>query len=648
MREVETGQSERHLLRWLAGLAIALVVVHVAMFILWGEGTSQLVLPWFVPMVHSFMALAALCIAFLAIGRYSVLREPASLWIGIGFNSFAVFALFYVLSWPGLLPDQQQGLISSQLNTVSWFWHLQFSMLAGFLLLALLLPWPRGRGRRGDLVAWALSGLLLAAVVGWLSIVFEQRLPPLTAGISFSALNIGWTSAILIAMLAGTALAARRYRRTGDTLFGYVAMTELILAFAVLTVIIGGQFYDVWWYWQRALWVGGFSVMLFGLLSEYVRLYRMELHFAEVAEAQAAQLSATIESMADLVVVADSSGRIVNANQAAKTALGLSNEGDSSKQPMDVAGLIELRRMDGQPIPPEEDPFRVALQGQTVLNREARLHTADGRNVQVSINVSPVQNQAGETCMAVAVLRDVTELKRLERIREEFLTTAAHELKTPVTSIKGYAQLMHKWAPEGHEPREKQAIEMIIIQADRISRRVQEMLEVVRSRSAPPELHRRLFDLGGLAAELLQRLEAIGNPQPVVLQREGAVPVLADRERMEEVLTSLLNNAIKYSPRGAKVEIRVWREGERAMVSVRDHGHGIARERQPHIFEPFYEAIPPGEPGYQGVVALSLHLSKIIVERHQGRIWFESEEGKGTTFYVSLPAAESNDGQGGT
>jgi signal transduction histidine kinase len=154
------------------------------------------------------------------------------------------------------------------------------------------------------------------------------------------------------------------------------------------------------------------------------------------------------------------------------------------------------------------------------------------------------------------------------------------------------------------------------------------------------------FDLGDLASEVVPRMQALTKIHRLVLRREASVPVEADRERIEEVLVSLLDNAIKYSPQGGEVEVRVWAQEGEAVVSVKDHGVGISRERQPHIFEPFYEAVPSGAPGYRGVVALSLYLSKLAVERHKGRIWFESEAGKGSTFYFSLPLAEKSGDDG--
>jgi signal transduction histidine kinase len=102
---------------------------------------------------------------------------------------------------------------------------------------------------------------------------------------------------------------------------------------------------------------------------------------------------------------------------------------------------------------------------------------------------------------------------------------------------------------------------------------------------------------------------------------------------------SLVDNAIKFSPQGGEITVRVWPRAGEGLVSVKDYGMGIAKERQPHVFEPFYEYVPYGTPGYRGTVTLSLYLAKLTVERHKGRIWFESESGKGSTFTFALPLA---------
>jgi signal transduction histidine kinase len=120
----------------------------------------------------------------------------------------------------------------------------------------------------------------------------------------------------------------------------------------------------------------------------------------------------------------------------------------------------------------------------------------------------------------------------------------------------------------------------------------------------------------------------------------GSITVAGDRQRMGDVVAHLLENAIRYSPPGGSIEVELRSDGREAMVQVRDEGPGIPVERQPHVFEPLYEPLPPGAPGYTGVVGLGLHLSWQIIEAHGGRIWLESQPGEGTTFCFSVPLGE--------
>lgn len=245
----------------------------------------------------------------------------------------------------------------------------------------------------------------------------------------------------------------------------------------------------------------------------------------------------------------------------------------------------------------------------------------------------------------LVVAEVVTEIRRLEQVRDEFLAAAAHELRTPVTAIRGYVQLLRGRAPGDQEPHRSQAMAMIEAQCNRLSRRVGEIQEVVRLRTAPFELRGKQYDLGELAAHALQRVQATTQLHRLLLKRERPVLVRARGDRIAAVLEALLDNAIKYSPEGGDVEVRLWTEAGEAIVAVTDRGVGIAPERQPHIFEPFYEPVPSGAPGYRSEIVLGLYLSRLWVERYGGHIWLESAEGKGSTFYFSLPAAEEGAGE---
>ncbi|MHB1159633.1 MAG: ATP-binding protein [Chloroflexota bacterium] len=654
MSRIERCRSNDPLLRWLVGTAVGLAVLHGVLALIWGRGQVIAALPWYSPMMNSLVALAGLSIAFLSFGRYRVLREPAPFWIGVAFAGFAVFAVFYVLSLPGLLPGER-GLIAHQLNTASWFWHLQFSAPAVFLLASVLVSWPRGGAAGERWWLWlVVAGVAVSVLTGWLLVALESSLPLLVAEGAWTPLNAGWDSVLLLAFAAGTVLAARRYLRTGDLLFGYLAFTQLFLAFAMLTVVVGLKFYDQWWYWQRVLWVAGFTVMLFGLLSEYVGLYRRErdrtreLELLQMeAEGERNRLRTLIDTApVGIAFYLAPDGRVELLNRTAEAILGTPPTARMSVS--DQAAFYLVSRPSGEPFPPEELPVSRSLRGESCVGVDLLIRQPSGRELYLLVNSSPIRDAEGQIVGAVATLQDITRVKEQERLRDEFLATASHELKTPVTSIKGYVQLMQHWAPGGHEPREGKAFEVINVQADRITRRVQEMLEVARLRAAPPQLHRVRFDLGELASQVVAQMQATTEIHRLLFQREAAAPVDADRERIEDVLVALLDNALRYSPGGGEIVVRVWTRDGDAVVSVRDQGVGIPLERQAHIFEPFYEPVPPGAPGYRSVAPLSLYLSKLAIERHGGRIWFESEEGKGSTFYFAMPLArEGGDGERG-
>ncbi|MBI4317940.1 MAG: sensor histidine kinase [Chloroflexi bacterium] len=223
------------------------------------------------------------------------------------------------------------------------------------------------------------------------------------------------------------------------------------------------------------------------------------------------------------------------------------------------------------------------------------------------------------------------EVQKALRLREEFLTVASHELRTPLTIVKGYSQwLMTREDDEG----KRKALETIVRQVDRMAELVQDMLDVSQIQAGRLEFRKQRFDLVALAEEVSDRIQRLTEKHRLLVTAQPPVIVEADRERVAVVLTNLIDNAVRYSPAGGNVETRVWRN-EEAVVSVRDYGLGIPRGLQPRLFEPFYQ-IYPAIAGYGGL-GLGLYIAKQIVERHSGRIWFESEESKGSTFYFALP-----------
>ena len=232
-----------------------------------------------------------------------------------------------------------------------------------------------------------------------------------------------------------------------------------------------------------------------------------------------------------------------------------------------------------------------------------------------------------------------TELRDALRLREEFIASAAHELKTPVTVIKGWAQML--LMANQRDPQKRKALETIDRQADRVSRFIEDMLAVASLQPGLPPQKREVFDLATLVKALVEGTSRLVEQHRFEVHAPTPLPVEADRQLVGEVLNRLLENAVRYSPAGGKVEVAALRSDGQAVVSVRDYGFGIPLDRQPYVFEPFYQPVPPGVPGYVGIVSLGLHLSKQIIETLGGRIWFNSTPGHGSTFSFSIPLAES-------
>jgi PAS domain S-box-containing protein len=379
--------------------------------------------------------------------------------------------------------------------------------------------------------------------------------------------------------------------------------------------------------WQLAQTLKGalFVVVTSALLFLLIRRSERGL------KALGSEVRATFDSMADAVLVVDGSRRIVEANRAAVALFGVSSK-DELLGPLAAWGRrFELRAPDGSPMALERYASVRTLPGEAHVRYDGIVRSADGKDVFVSVSSSPVERTDGAH-LAVTVFRDVSAARRLDEIREEFLSTAAHEFKTPLAVIKAYAQLMQR-----REPEEGQALAVIQRQVDRLTRLVQHLLDTSRLRLDGSEGRQERFDLGALAAEVVDRMRPAAPAHDLRLEACPAF-VVADRDRIARVLTSLLDNAVRFSPDGGPVEARVEADDGVATVSVRDRGLGIAPERQAHVFERYYRA-HAGTPADYGGLGLGLEMSREIVRRHGGRMWFESAPGVGSTFRFSLPLA---------
>jgi len=232
------------------------------------------------------------------------------------------------------------------------------------------------------------------------------------------------------------------------------------------------------------------------------------------------------------------------------------------------------------------------------------------------------------------------KVEDLSRLKDEFLSIASHELRTPVTSIKGYTQLAKMLIKDGDLDTSEEYLDIALDQIDRMSRLILELLDVSRIETGRLEIRREPIEWPQFVREVVQRHHTAASDRRfhVSVPEDGKV-VSGDRERLEQVLGNLLENAVKYSPDGSDVTVAVEDRGDSYVTAVCDRGIGIPADELAQVFERFHRGRQVSSTNYGGL-GLGLYITKQIVERHGGTIWVESRQGQGTTFQFSLAASE--------
>jgi len=236
----------------------------------------------------------------------------------------------------------------------------------------------------------------------------------------------------------------------------------------------------------------------------------------------------------------------------------------------------------------------------------------------------------------VKVARDMTQQKLIEQQKEDFIGIASHELKTPVTSIKAYTELLQEICSEGDYASGAPLIKKMSAQVDRLIELVHSLLDTTKLVEGGLGLHLEEFNLADLIEECVENLQRSANSCHIIIQCKKEASVCADRDRISQVLTNLISNALKYSPNGGQVTVSCCQTAEGIKIGVRDEGIGISKEMQAKVFGRFFRVNDANTNTFPGM-GLGLYIANNIIQRHGGKIWMESEPGKGSVFYFVLP-----------
>jgi len=355
-----------------------------------------------------------------------------------------------------------------------------------------------------------------------------------------------------------------------------------------------------------------------GSIIANLQLYR------EVVE-EREELLQTFESLTAGLVLVSPEGRISQMNNSARKIFAVNAE-ITGKPFREVMRSDDLSAV-----------FETGLRGEEPPGTEVVL-SFGGSDRIYQVQAAPVRNEEGKDLGVVAILNDITEIKNIERMKSSFVAMASHELRTPLTAIKGFTSTL--LMDDGFSPDERHEFLMIMDQeCDRLRRLIDDLLNTARIEAG--ESLKPNYTLVGLR-DLLDKVVMIQKQatsrHTIALSVTTDIPdVIGDQDKIDQILTNLLNNAIKYSPNGGDIIVHACVDGDDILMGVEDHGMGIPPDHLGKVFEKFHRVNNEDNRKIYGT-GLGLYLVKHLVEGvHLGRIWVESEVGKGSTFWFRIP-----------
>ncbi len=352
------------------------------------------------------------------------------------------------------------------------------------------------------------------------------------------------------------------------------------------------------------------------VLVENARLYA-------TAESGRRRLAAVLASTSDAVIVTDQTERVLLINPATERIFGFSIDAVRNRPVADVIPIPTLVQ---------------ALMGQDERPQNLEITMADGKIFNAV--ASTIFSNEGQVFGRVAVLRDITNLKEIDKMKSDFVATVSHDLRSPLTFIRGYTSML-SLAGELND-KQHEYVNKILGGIDQMSKMVEDLLDIARIEGGM-ELEREVIEirplLADIAAEYWQHAHLAGVQIKVDIT-DDVSSIVGDLSLIRQAIANLVGNGVKYAPNSGPLHLQAQQANGEVVISVKDNGPGIPKEDQPHLFEKFYRVKARGTEKVKGS-GLGLAIVKTIATRHGGSAWVQSQPGKGSTFCISLPVYES-------
>lgn len=392
-----------------------------------------------------------------------------------------------------------------------------------------------------------------------------------------------------------------------------------------------------------------------------MKLWRNPLHPKSSSKAsqlanrlQGEQLKSDIiiNAIDDGVVLVDDQQTIRMINPAGAQIVGWDKK---EAEGLDWKLVFKFVDTKGQPVAEKDAINQLFKEGKSVRSNDAHLLTKDGKTLDLSLTASPLLRDGDRVSAAVAVFRDISEERREEAQRAEFISTASHEMRTPVAAIEGYLALALNDKVSTIDSRARGYLEKAHDSTEHLGKLFQDLLTSAKAEDGRLTSHPVVIEIGEFLEQLTNDLRFVAEKKSLIVEftlggnqtidaSQGAAPTkvvrplyyaLADPDRLREVVTNLFDNAVKYSDQG-KITIGLTGNDQVVQFFIRDTGHGIPTTDIPHLFQKFYR-VDSSTTRTIGGTGLGLFICRKIVEMYGGRIWVESVVEQGSTFYINLP-----------
>ena len=379
-----------------------------------------------------------------------------------------------------------------------------------------------------------------------------------------------------------------------------------------------------------------------GLLASHAATAIANARTHRAEQRARADLEALVETTPVGVVVFEArTGNLVSLNREAKRIVeSLRMPGRTAEELQEV---VTCRRADGRTVSLGEFPLAQELsRGETVRAEEIVLSVPDGRSVTTLVNATPIHSEDGEVVSVVVTMQDLAPLEELERLRSEFLSMVSHELRVPLAAIKGSASTVLD-ASSAMDPAEMHEFFRIIgEQADHMRGLISDLLDAGRIETGTLSVSPEPSEVGALVDRARNTFLSGGGRHRLLVDLPQELPrVMADRQRIVQILNNLLSNAAAHSPGSAPIRVAALRDGVQVAISVADEGRGVPPERLPHLLRKYGGRGDSDRGSETEGFGLGLSICKGLVEAHGGRIWAESDGvGQGTRFTFTIPVAE--------